>query len=179
MERPWAGPVASLVETITQLVAPGLETLISNPASFSLPQIPSATAVPICSAASSIFETEPTLLELQGDFIIVGDLHRHVLGLLRISSLSGSLRRILRSHVPLSLRPQMPISPITVHHPRKPRVRRSQQRIWAVGRDPRGLPLHRTPHRTQPGLHISATRGPPQPRRPLSPRRHRPRLPLY
>jgi predicted phosphodiesterase len=84
MERTWAGPVASLVETITQLVASGLEPLVSNPAAFSLPQIASATAVTICSAASSIFKTEPTLLELQGDFIIVGDLHGHVLDLLRI-----------------------------------------------------------------------------------------------
>jgi diadenosine tetraphosphatase ApaH/serine/threonine PP2A family protein phosphatase len=89
MDRSWAVPVACLVDTITQLVGGGLEALVSNPALFSLPQITSGTAIPVCSAVSSIFETEPTLLDLQGDFVIIGDLHGHVLDLLRILIIFG------------------------------------------------------------------------------------------
>jgi protein phosphatase len=46
--------------------------------------IPKSIAIDICIAASNLFSTESTLLDITGEFLVVGDLHGHVFELLRI-----------------------------------------------------------------------------------------------
>jgi hypothetical protein len=84
MDVAWAPRVASVIETIYQIVPDGLDSVTANPSSFALPNIPSQNAVAICHAAASIFETETLFVRVEGDFVLVGDLHGHVLDLLRV-----------------------------------------------------------------------------------------------
>lgn len=48
------------------------------------PILPIALLSELCDFASKIFAEEPMVVNLEGDFIIVGDLHGHILDLFRI-----------------------------------------------------------------------------------------------
>lgn len=63
-----------------------VDGFIAHPESFSLPPIALEDAVSVCSLAQNIVKHEPNLLDLRGDFTVVGDIHGHVLELLRIFS---------------------------------------------------------------------------------------------
>jgi hypothetical protein len=76
--------VASVIETISQIVSRGLEGLTANISSFSLPTVLSQNVISICHPAASIFQTEALVVRIEGEFVIVGDLHGYVLNLLRV-----------------------------------------------------------------------------------------------
>jgi protein phosphatase len=81
--------VTAVVETIQSIVSRGIDACISIPSSAELPDIDLATARDLCALVSTQFALEPTLLELTGDFTIIGDLHGHVLDFLRILACFG------------------------------------------------------------------------------------------
>jgi hypothetical protein len=62
----------------------GLDSITANTSSFFLPNVPSQNAISICHAVASIFETKTLVVHVKGEFVIVGDLHGHVLDLLRV-----------------------------------------------------------------------------------------------
>jgi protein phosphatase len=76
--------LSSVFDSLSLLLSNGLSPYLSSPSTFSLPPISSGTALAICASARSAFSAEPTLLNLTGSFLIVGDLHGHVLELFRI-----------------------------------------------------------------------------------------------
>jgi protein phosphatase len=61
-----------------------LSCIFAHPDTFSLPPIDRAEALDVCQIAGQCFRHDPNLLELTGDFYIVGDLHGHVLELIRL-----------------------------------------------------------------------------------------------
>jgi diadenosine tetraphosphatase ApaH/serine/threonine PP2A family protein phosphatase len=81
--------VAALTETIESIVSLGINDCSQCPPLFSLPAIDLATARDACSLVSSQFALEPTLLELTGDFTIIGDLLGHVFDFIRILAKFG------------------------------------------------------------------------------------------
>ena len=54
-----------------------------------LPSFPSETIKEICGHAYSIFSAEPVVLTLTSPFVVVGDIHGHILDLLRIINCYG------------------------------------------------------------------------------------------
>jgi hypothetical protein len=78
--------VPSLIATITELVSNGVSSLVANPA---LPPITLQAALDVCRCCQAILEFEPLVIPLQGDFLIVGDLHGSVLDLLRLFAQFG------------------------------------------------------------------------------------------
>jgi protein phosphatase len=76
--------VSALADAIRSIVSRGLDALIHDVSTFSLPDIDLPDALDVSSAAGAAFAREPTLLTLTGEFIIIGDLHGHVLDLLRL-----------------------------------------------------------------------------------------------
>ena len=54
-----------------------------------LPSFPSETIKEICGHAYSIFSAEPVVLTLTSPFVVVGDIHGHILDLLRIVNAYG------------------------------------------------------------------------------------------
>jgi protein phosphatase len=76
--------LSSVFESLTANVRSRLDSSGSDPSSFILLPIDSESAREICSAAKSAFSADSMLLELNGDFLVVGDLHGHVLELFRI-----------------------------------------------------------------------------------------------
>jgi diadenosine tetraphosphatase ApaH/serine/threonine PP2A family protein phosphatase len=73
--------VPSVIATITELVSQGVSSLVANP---SLPPITLPAALDICRCCQAALEFEPLVLPLQGDFVVIGDLHGSVLDLLRL-----------------------------------------------------------------------------------------------
>jgi diadenosine tetraphosphatase ApaH/serine/threonine PP2A family protein phosphatase len=73
--------VSALAETLRLIIS---RPLIRDPSTFSLPDVDFAVAMDISGAATSAFASEQTLLTLTGEFVVVGDLHGHVLDFLRI-----------------------------------------------------------------------------------------------
>jgi hypothetical protein len=84
MDVSWAPHVASVIETISQIVLAGLDSLTASPSSFSLPNFPSQNTISFCQAAASVFEIETLAVHIEGKFVIVGELHGHVLDLFQV-----------------------------------------------------------------------------------------------
>jgi protein phosphatase len=61
-----------------------LDHISKNKEKLILPHIPVSFLSPFLEEIKKLFENEPTLLELDGSFVIVGDLHGHILDLFRI-----------------------------------------------------------------------------------------------
>ena len=69
------------------LIAPAhedIELYTSYKKPFSLPPITSSILQKLCFHVKNIFQIEPVLLNLKGTFVIVGDIHGHILDLYRI-----------------------------------------------------------------------------------------------
>jgi protein phosphatase len=75
---------SALFSFLSHLVTTGIDQYIMIPGSFALAPIDLEVIADLCANATAIFSTEPIFLDLTGDFMIVGDLHGHVLELLRI-----------------------------------------------------------------------------------------------
>jgi diadenosine tetraphosphatase ApaH/serine/threonine PP2A family protein phosphatase len=78
------GPLSSVLDALTHLISTGLDFPSSPPSVFSPPPIAFSDAKSICGLATAAFASEPTLLDLKGNFFIVGDIHGHILEFLRI-----------------------------------------------------------------------------------------------
>lgn len=70
----------SYIESISK----DLKLVADGKLPLKLPRIPSSFLSPFLKEMKNIFENEPTLLELDGSFVIVGDLHGHFLDLCQI-----------------------------------------------------------------------------------------------
>jgi protein phosphatase len=77
------GAMAHIPPSVRNLFS-SLSDIVSSADDLFLPPIPLPTALDICSTATIVYSTEPTLLQLNGSFFVVGDLHGHALDLLRI-----------------------------------------------------------------------------------------------
>jgi hypothetical protein len=89
------------MDTVSQIVSGVLDCLTANTPPFSLPNVPSHNPISICHAAASISETEALVVHVESEFVIVGDLHGHVLDLLPAFiqfSLSPATKYIFLSH---------------------------------------------------------------------------------
>jgi protein phosphatase len=86
MELPDRPSVRSIFSSLLRATKQDLSSIISNPSSFSLPPIPLPDALDLCQFATSVFRRESNLLELTGNFFIIGDLHGHILELIRVLS---------------------------------------------------------------------------------------------
>lgn len=74
----------SMLTAFRKAVSIGYINYIGGNTNFSLPRFPENEIVDLCQQALEIFRRDPTLLELSDPVIIVGDLHGHLLDLLRI-----------------------------------------------------------------------------------------------
>jgi protein phosphatase len=60
------------------------KTITNANQSLTLPSLPFPLLSRLLSSASFVFGSEPSLLRLTGDFVVIGDLHGHILDFLRI-----------------------------------------------------------------------------------------------
>jgi protein phosphatase len=82
--------LAPVLDSLTALISRALtDYSTSQPSTLSLPPIDPTIAKSICDSASRSFSAEPMLLDLTGQFFIIGDLHGHLLEFLRILSKFG------------------------------------------------------------------------------------------
>jgi protein phosphatase len=65
-------------------ISKNLKLIADRKLQLSLPHIPTSFLSPFLKEMRGLFEKEPPLLELDGSFVIVGDLHGHFLDLCRI-----------------------------------------------------------------------------------------------
>jgi protein phosphatase len=76
---------ASLIfEKFLELSSVNLKLVTEGEITLTLPLIPVSFLFPFLKEMKTIFTKESTLLELDGSFVIVGDLHGHILDLFRI-----------------------------------------------------------------------------------------------
>jgi protein phosphatase len=76
---------ASLLFTnFVDAISKDLELFAKDELKLTLPNVPVSFLSPFLKEMKIIFKKEPTLLELDGSFVIIGDLHGHILDLFRI-----------------------------------------------------------------------------------------------
>ena len=68
----------------TDIMVQDLFTIASGKVKLEIPFAPADYVLHLLSSAQQIFEKEPSLLRLNGSFVIVGDLHGHILDFYRI-----------------------------------------------------------------------------------------------
>jgi diadenosine tetraphosphatase ApaH/serine/threonine PP2A family protein phosphatase len=84
MEPSWPGYVSAIIDILSEFISTGIHRIVANPASFTLPPVQPQLAIDMCRGVQTIFETEANLVQLQGDFVVVGDLHGSILDLIRL-----------------------------------------------------------------------------------------------
>lgn len=62
----------------------GANKLRNTDAPLQLPIIPEKTVIKLCTQITKIFQSEPIILRLTDSFIVVGDIHGHIMDLIRI-----------------------------------------------------------------------------------------------
>jgi predicted phosphodiesterase len=85
-----SGGVRTVYLSLLKLTSQGIDSYITGSRTFTPPAIALADALEVCGSSLSVFEKEPTLLDLKGDFTIIGDLHGHLIELIRVLSQFGS-----------------------------------------------------------------------------------------
>jgi protein phosphatase len=81
--------LANIMRFYTDAISVGVSSYESGRSRLVLPVVPFPLLRELCTAASRIFADEPTVLEAAGDFVVVGDLHGHILDLFRILQTFG------------------------------------------------------------------------------------------
>lgn len=78
----------------TMILTQDINKLCNKESVLRIPIIPPAIVTKLCKSVKTLFETENILLRLQGQMIIVGDLHGHILDLFRIIKRFGLPPRV-------------------------------------------------------------------------------------
>jgi diadenosine tetraphosphatase ApaH/serine/threonine PP2A family protein phosphatase len=84
-----SGGVRTIYLSLVRLVSEGIDTYLTGSSTFAPPPIALDDAREVCGSCLSLFEMEPALLDLKGDFTIIGDLHGHLVELIRVLSQFG------------------------------------------------------------------------------------------
>jgi protein phosphatase len=79
----------SVFHVLKDIVTSHLDSYVADASTLSLPPIDEESAQAICSGAQMAFSADPVLLDLTGHFIVVGDIHGHVLDFFRILAQFG------------------------------------------------------------------------------------------
>ena len=86
-------PNPALYDALLQAFDPALhsnvEIATKKSSQFTLPQFSEAAVAHICRDAVTVFASQPTLLELSSPITVVGDIHGHILDLIRIFQTCG------------------------------------------------------------------------------------------
>ena len=79
----------SVLEWFTNSASSNVEAYANRSVTLNLPRVPGDVAIEICQKASQLFKDEPVVLELRSPYVIIGDLHGHILDLYRILNTLG------------------------------------------------------------------------------------------
>jgi protein phosphatase len=71
-------------ENFLEFISTNLKLISNGKFMSTLPLVPASFLSPFLKEMKNLFESEPTVLDLDGPFVIVGDLHGHILDLFRI-----------------------------------------------------------------------------------------------
>ncbi|OHT17687.1 Serine/threonine-protein phosphatase PP1-1 [Tritrichomonas foetus] len=74
----------SVMEFYKSVIKTDLSDYENNIRQLTLPIVPTQIVINLCNSIAKICQTEPNILHLSSNYIVVGDLHGHILDLLRI-----------------------------------------------------------------------------------------------
>ena len=82
-------PFKQLFDTFAAIISVDVSDYVSGKTRLTFPIVPQSLLESLCTRLTDIFRKEPVVLDLPHTFAIVGDLHGHILDLLRILKNNG------------------------------------------------------------------------------------------